>query len=418
VADHSTIGLQAKSGFDVQQVRKDFPILNTMVNGKPLVYLDSAATSQKPQAVIDAVSHYYKHENANVHRAVHHLSELSTVKFEKAREIAAHFLGAPVVCNVIFTGGTTDGINLVAQTYGRSQLKPGDEIIISHMEHHSNIVPWQMLCEQTGAVLRVVPINDRGEFLFDEYEKLLSERTKIVAIVHISNALGTINPVRQIADRAHAFGAVVLVDGAQSAQHIKIDVKELGCDFFVCSGHKLYGPTGIGLLYGRGDLLEAAPPYRGGGDMILSVSFEKTIYNHLPYKFEAGTPHIEGVIGLGAALTYLQELGMDNVAAHEHALLDYANEALADVPGLNMVGTAREKAGVLGFTLDSAHPHDIGQILNDEGVAVRAGHHCAQPVMKHFGVPATARASLGVYSTREDIDALVRALHVVNKVFA
>lgn len=403
--------------YPLERIRADFPILKLQVNGKPLVYLDNAATSQKPQCVIDALDQYYAAENANVHRGVHYLSQLATTKYEAVREKAARFLGAPVVCNVIFTGGTTDGLNLIAQTYGRANLREDDEIVVSYMEHHSNIVPWQMLCEQTGAKLRVIPINDAGELIFEEYEKLLNARTKIVSIVHVSNALGTVNPVRQMADLAHAQGAVVIVDGAQSAPHMKLDMRELGCDFFVCSAHKIYGPTGLGLLYGRGDLLDAMPPWRGGGDMILSVSFEKTTYNCLPYKFEAGTPHIGGIIAFGVALDYLEAIGMNAIAAHEQELLDYATDALGEVAGLHLVGTAAEKAGVLSFTLDSAHPHDIGQLLNDEGVAVRAGHHCAQPVMKRYGVPATARASLGIYNNRHDIDVLVRALHNVNKVF-
>lgn len=405
------------TAYPLEKIRRDFPILNVKVGDKPLVYLDNAATSQKPQAVIDAISTYYSAENANVHRGVHHLSALATQKFEKAREKAAHFIGAPVVCNVIFTGGTTDGLNLIAQTYGRANLRENDEIIISHMEHHSNIVPWQILCELTGAKLKVVPINDAGEIIMEEYEKLLGPRTKIVSVVHVSNALGTVNPVKRMGELAHAAGAIMVVDGAQSVPHARVNVHDLGCDFFVCSGHKMYGPTGIGLLYGKGELLESSPPYRGGGDMILSVTFEKTTYNYLPYKYEAGTPHIEGVIALGAAIDYLESIGMDKIAAHEEALLRYATEALQDVAGVNFIGTAREKAGVLSFTMDSAHPHDIGQLLNDEGVAVRAGHHCAQPVMQRFGVPATARASLGMYNSREDIDALVRALHNVNKVF-
>lgn len=405
------------AAYPIERIRAEFPILQTKVGEKPLVYLDNAATSQKPQAVIDAVTRYYTHENANVHRGVHYLSELATVKFDKVREKAAAFIGAPVVCNLIFTSGTTDGLNLIAQTHGRSTLREGDEIIISHMEHHSNIVPWQILCQQTGAKLKVVPINDRGEFMMEEYEKLLSPRTKIVSVVHVSNALGTINPVKEIIAKAHAVGAVTVVDAAQSVPHLRLSVTDLGCDFLVCSGHKMYGPTGIGLLYGRGEFLESAPPYRGGGDMILSVTFEKTVYNHLPYKYEAGTPNIEGVIGLGAAIDYINGIGIENIAAHEDELLRYANEALADVQGLRPVGTAAHKAGVISFTLDSAHPHDIGQLLNDEGVAVRAGHHCAQPVMQRFCVPATARASFACYNTREDIDALVRALHNVNRVF-
>jgi len=337
---------------------------------------------------------------------------------KKAREKAAQFLGAPVVCNVFFTSGTTDGLNLIAQTWGRANVREGDEIVVSYMEHHSNIVPWQILCEKTGAKLKVVPINDRGEFIFEEYEKLLSPRTKIVSVVHVSNALGTVNPVKEIVKKAREFGAVTVVDGAQSVPHFRTNVVDLGCDFYVCSGHKMYGPTGIGLLYGRGDLMEAAPPYRAGGDMILSVTFEKTTYNYLPYKFEAGTPHIEGVIGLGTAIDYLQSIGMDRIAAHEDELLAYGTEALSEVPGLRLIGTAEKKAGVLGFVLDSAHPHDIGQLLNDEGVAVRAGHHCAQPLMDRFGVPATVRASFAVYNSVADIDRLVLGLHKVREMFA
>jgi len=338
----AAVAEQKTTAYPIERIRADFPILATHVGDKPLVYLDNAATSQKPRAVIDAIAHYYSAENANVHRGVHHLSELATTKYEKAREKAAQFLGAPVVCNVFFTSGTTDGLNLIAQTWGRANVREGDEIVVSYMEHHSNIVPWQILCEKTGAKLKVVPINDRGEFIFEEYEKLLSPRTKIVSVVHVSNALGTVNPVKEIVKKAREFGAVTVVDGAQSVPHFRANVVDLGCDFYVCSGHKMYGPTGIGLLYGRGDLMEAAPPYRAGGDMILSVTFEKTTYNYLPYKFEAGTPHIEGVIGLGTAIDYLQSIGMDRIAAHEDELLAYGTEALSEVPGLRLIGTARD----------------------------------------------------------------------------
>lgn len=403
---------------DVARLRRDFPILDVTYQGKPIVYLDNAATSQTPLRVVEAIQRYYLQENSNVHRGVHYLSQVATERYEAARNRIARFLGASVGCELIFTRGTTEAINLVAQTYGRKHVGPGDEVLVTHMEHHSNIVPWQMLCGEKGAVLRVVPIDDRGVLDMEAFDRLLGPRTRIVSVVHVSNALGTVNPVREIVDKAHAQGVPVLVDGAQSVPHLPIDVKALGCDFFACSGHKMYGPTGIGVLYGKADLLNEMPPYQGGGDMILSVSFEKTTFNALPYKFEAGTPHIEGVIALGETVDYLGGIGMDRVAAYEHALLAYGTQALAEVPGLRLVGTAPEKSGVLSFTLDSAHPHDIGQILNDSGIAIRAGHHCAQPVMQRFGLAATARASLAFYNTREEIDALVRALHEVNKVFA
>jgi len=406
------------AGLDVARLRREFPILDTRVNGYPLTYLDNAATTQKPRAVIDAIHRYYTQENANIHRGVHHLSQVATARHEEARRTAAAFLGATVECEIVFTRGATEAINLVAQSYGRTHVGPGDEVLITHMEHHSNLVPWQALCRETGATLRVVPIDDDGNLIMDEFDRLLNERTKIVAVVHVSNALGTVNPVREIARKAHAQRAAVLVDGAQSAPHMPINVREIGCDFFACSGHKMYGPTGIGVLYGRGELLEAMPPYQLGGDMILSVSFEKTLYNHLPHRFEAGTPHIEGAIGLGAAIGFLKTVGMEAIEAYERELLDYGTNVLRSVPGLRLMGQAREKAGVLAFTMESAHPHDIGEILNSRGIAIRAGHHCAQPVMQRYGVPATARASLAFYNTREELDALVEALHEVNRIFA
>jgi cysteine desulfurase/selenocysteine lyase len=403
--------------FDVARVRRDFPILRQKIHGKPLVYLDNAATSQKPQVVIDTLSRFYTEDNSNVHRGVHLLSQRATQEYEAARHKLQRFLNAAEAREIIFVRGTTEGINLVAQTYGRRHVGPGDEVIISHMEHHSNIVPWQILCEEKGAVLRVVPINDKGEFLLEEYEKLLSPRTRFVSVVHLSNALGTINPVREIIAMAHRWNVPVLVDGAQAVPHIAVDVQELDCDFYTFSGHKLYGPTGIGVLYGKAGLLEAMPPYQGGGDMISSVTFAKTTYNSLPHKFEAGTPHIAGVVGLGAAIDYLGDIGLHVVAAHEEQLLDYAASALTAVPGVRLVGTAEDRAGVLSFVVEGVHPHDIGQILDQEGIAIRTGHHCCQPIMDRFGVPATARASLALYNTREDIDALVAGLYRVKEIF-
>ncbi|MCE5306932.1 MAG: cysteine desulfurase [Acidobacteriales bacterium] len=405
------------TSFDVSAIRKDFPILAQEVYGKPLVYLDNAATSQKPKCVIDAVTHFYLMDNANVHRGLHQLSERSTEAFEAARSKVQRFVNAEKTREIIFVRGATEGINLVAQTYGRSRVGAGDEIVISTLEHHSNIVPWQMLCEEKGAVLRVVPINDRGEMEFDQLEKLLNRRTRLVAVAHVSNALGTINPVREIVRTAHRFNVPVLIDGAQAVPHMKVDVRNLDCDFYVFSGHKVFGPTGVGVLYGKEQLLESMPPYQGGGDMIRSVTFEKTTYNELPHKFEAGTPNIAGVIGLGAAIDYLNEIDMDAVAAHEIDLLQYATQALERIPGLRLLGTAREKAGVLSFLIDGVHPHDAGTVLDREGVAVRTGHHCAQPVMDRFGIPATTRASLAFYNTREDIDALVAGIHKVKEVF-
>jgi cysteine desulfurase/selenocysteine lyase len=402
---------------DVEKVRQDFPILRQTVHGKPLVYLDNAATSQKPQAVIDAVTRYYLAQNSNVHRGVHYLSEVATQAYEGTRTTVRRFLNARQDREILFVRGTTEGLNLVAHSYGRVFLKAGDEIIISGMEHHSNIVPWQIVCEATGAVLRVIPITDDGALDLEAYERLVNARTGLVSIVHISNALGTINPVKQMIAMAHRQGAVVVVDGAQAAPHLAVDVQDLDCDFYAFSGHKLLGPTGIGILYGKAELLETMPPYQAGGDMISTVTFEKTLYNTLPYKFEAGTPHVEGVVGLRAAIDYVTEIGLDRIAAYEAELLAYGTQALAGVPGLRLIGTAREKAAVLSFVLDEAHAHDVGTILDNEGVAIRAGHHCAMPVMQRFGVPATCRASLAFYNTREEIDALVRGLGKVKEIF-
>jgi len=404
------------AGLDVAQIREDFPILRHTVHGKPLVYLDNAATTQKPQVVIDTLNRYYTAANANIHRGVHLLSERATQAYEAARHAARNFLNAADDREIIFVRGTTEGINLVAQSYGRTFLKPGDEIVISAMEHHSNIVPWQILCQQVGATLRVITINNDGELYLDVYEGLLNERTKLVAIAHVSNALGTINPIRQVIDLAHHWNVPVLVDGAQAVPHLKVDVHALDCDFYAFSAHKLFGPTGIGVLYGKGALLDRMPPYQGGGDMISLVTFEKTHYNALPYKFEAGTPHIAGGIGLGAAIEYVNRIGLDTIAAYEHELLAYATAALNAIEGLEIIGTAKEKVGVLSFTLEGVHPHDIGTVLDREGVAIRAGHHCAMPVMQRFGVPATARASLAFYNTKEEIDALAAAIHKVKRV--
>jgi cysteine desulfurase/selenocysteine lyase len=408
----------SKDRFDVERVRADFPILQQKVRGKPLVYLDNAATSQKPRAVIEAISRYYEGTNANIHRGVHFLSEHATEEYEAVRGIARKFLNAADSREIIFVRGTTEGINLVAQSFGRAHVQAGDEILITDMEHHSNIVPWQILCDERGAKLRVAPINDAGELILDEFANLLGPRTKLVAITHVSNALGTINPIRRIVEMAHSRNVPVLVDGAQAVPHLKVDVQALDCDFYAFSGHKVYGPTGIGVLYGKAALLEAMPPYQGGGDMIASVSFEKTIYNKLPYKFEAGTPDIAGVIGLGAALEYVNGLGIENVGAYENEVMAYATAAVSAVPGIRLIGTAREKASVLSFVLDNVHPHDIGTILDQEGIAIRTGHHCSQPVMKRFGVAATARASFALYNTKEEADALVRGIEKVREVFA
>ena len=406
------------TGFDAEKVRADFPVLQQQVNGKPLVYLDNGATSQKPQAVIDELVRYYTTENANVHRGVHTLSQNATEDYEGARAKLRRLLNAADDHEIVFTRGTTDSINLVAQSFGKQSLGPGDEVIVSNMEHHSNIVPWQMLREEKGVVLRVVPIDESGELLMDEYERMLSPRTKLVSITHVANALGTILPVEQIISMAHAQGVPVMLDGAQAVQHMAVDMQRLDCDFYVFSGHKLFGPTGIGVLYGKAELLEAMPPVQGGGDMIKSVTFERTIYNDLPYKFEAGTPNIAGAIGLGAAVDYVQSVGYESFAAHEDELLDYGTKALEQIGGLRIIGTASRKAGILSFVMEDIHPHDIGTILDAEGVAVRTGHHCAQPVMQRFQIPATVRASMAMYNTKEDIDALVRAIDRVIEVFS
>jgi cysteine desulfurase / selenocysteine lyase len=413
----SHVGLANAPTFDVRTIRADFPILSERVHGKPLVYLDSANTSQKPESVLRAMDDYYRHANANVHRATHLLSERATALYEGGRAKAARLINAPDSHAIVLTKGTTDGINLVAQSYGRTTLKSGDEILISWLEHHSNIVPWQLLCQQTGAVLRVVPINDVGEIDLEEYANLLSPRTKIVSVSHVSNALGTINPIRAMIDQAHARGAVVLVDGAQAIPHLVVDVRALDCDFYVFSSHKMFGPTGVGVLYGRPSLLEAMPPYQGGGDMIASVTFEKTQYNQVPYKFEAGTPNIGGVAGFGAAVDYLMAIDRDAALAHEDGVLEYATARLSEIRGTRIIGEAAQKTGVLSFVFESVHPHDAGTILDREGVAVRTGQHCAQPVMDRYGITATIRASLAIYNTREDIDAFIHALGRVREVF-
>lgn len=400
-----------------QRWRTDFPILEMNVHGKSLVYLDNAATTQKPLSVIEAESHYYRNDNANVHRGVHTLSQRATDAFEAARVKIQHLVNAASPDEIIFVRGTTEAINLVAQSYGRSRFKAGDEIILSRMEHHSNIVPWQIVSQQTGANLRIIPVNDAGELDLEAYKRLLGPRTKLVAVTHVSNALGTINPVKFIIELAHDHNVPVLLDGAQAIAHLPVDVQALDCDFYAFSGHKLYGPTGIGALYGKAALLDAMPPYQSGGDMIRSVSFEGTTYNTLPYKFEAGTPNIAGVIGLGAAVDYVTGIGFDTLAAHEQELLAYATQSVADVPGLRIIGTAREKTSILSFILEGVHPHDIGTILDREGVAIRAGHHCTMPLMERFGVSATARASFALYNTRMEVDKLVAAIHQVNEVF-
>ena len=402
---------------DVRKVRADFPILSRKVHGKPLVYLDNAATTQKPRAVLDAIRNYYETLNSNIHRGVHTLSELATKAYEGARLKARAFLNAADAREIVFVRGATEGINLVAHSFGRTYLRPGDEVLVTAMEHHSNIVPWQILRDERGIVLKVAPIADVGSLILEELEKRLSPKTKLVAVAHVSNALGTVNPVKRIVEIAHARGIPVLVDGAQAAPHLRIDVQDIGCDFYVFSGHKVYAPTGIGVLYGKAHLLEEMPPYQGGGEMILSVTFEKTVYNRIPHKFEAGTPNIEGVIGLGAAIDYLNGLGLDAVAAHEEALLEHGTQVLSAVKDLRIIGTAPEKAGVISFVLGEIHAHDIGTILDREGIAIRTGHHCAQPVMDRFGIPATARASFGVYNTMEELDALASGLRRVGEVF-
>jgi cysteine desulfurase/selenocysteine lyase len=409
-------GAVSRPAFDVARVREDFPILKEQVHGKPLVYLDNAATTQKPRAVIEAEEHFYLAQCSNVHRGVHYLSEEATRAYEDVRVKVQRFLNAREAREIIFVRGTTEAINLVANTYGRKNLQAGDEILITAMEHHSNIVPWQILCEEKGAALRGAPIDDTGELVREEFEKLLNPRTRLVAVAHVSNVLGTINPVEQIIQSAHRWNVPVLLDGAQAAPHLKVDVRALDCDFYALSGHKLYGPTGIGVLYGKAALLAALPPYQSGGDMISSVSFAKTVYNVIPYKFEAGTPNIAGTIGLGAAIDYVNALGLDILGAYEQELLRYATDALSRLPGLRLIGTAKEKAAVLSFVLDGLHPHDVGTVLDQEGVAVRTGHHCAQPLMDRFGVPATTRASLAFYNTREEIDALVKGIQKVKEI--
>jgi cysteine desulfurase / selenocysteine lyase len=405
------------SGIDIQKIRRDFPILNEQIRGKPLVYLDNAASSQKPNVVIDAISHNYRHDYANIHRGVHTLSERSTEAYENAREKVKLFINAASVKEIIFVRGTTEAINLVAQTFGRENIKAGEEILITTMEHHSNIVPWQMLCQQTGAVLKVVPINHQGEMIYEEFERLLSDKTRLVAVGHMSNALGTINPVKDIIDAAHDRNIPVLLDGAQAIPHMAVDVRDLDCDFYAFSGHKLYGPSGIGVLYGKQALLEAMPPYQGGGDMIRKVTFTETEYNVLPYKFEAGTPNIADTIALGSAVDYLSEIGMDNIAAYEYELLSYATKKANKISGLKIIGEAKHKGAILSFVLDKVHPHDIGTMLDTVGIAVRAGHHCAMPVMDFFQVPATARASFAIYNTKEEIDVLMEAVAELIKVF-
>ncbi len=403
--------------FDVERVRAEFPILQQRPRGHQLVYLDNAATSQKPRAVIDAIVQYYERDNANIHRGVHYLSERATEAYETARKVVQSFLNARLSSEIIFVRSATEAINLVAQTYGRAHVGFGDEVLITAMEHHSNIVPWQLLCDEKRAKLKVAPINENGELVLDEFERLLGPRTRIVSVSHVSNALGTVNPVKQIIAMAHEKKIPVVIDGAQAAPRLPVDVQDLDCDFYAFSSHKAYGPTGIGILYGKSALLEAMPPYQGGGDMISSVTFEKTTYNKLPHKFEAGTPDMSGAVGLRAAIEYLNDLGMENVAAHERDLLTYATEKVSVLPGVRLIGTAKEKVGVLSFVMDGVHPHDIGTILDQEGIAIRTGHHCAQPVMERFGVDATARASFGLYNTRQEIDALVRGIQKVQEVF-
>jgi len=406
----------AGATLDVARIREDFPILRRRVRAKPLVYLDNAATTQKPQAVIDVLTDYYTAINANVHRGVHQLSELATEAYENARERVREFFNARSTREIVFTRNTTEGINLVAYSFVRPELQPGDEVLISEMEHHSNIVPWQLVCAERGARLRVAPIDDAGELEMDAFERAIGPRTRLVAVTHMSNALGTVTPVQEIVRRAHERGVPVLIDGSQAAYHMTVDVQALGCDFYAATGHKLYGPTGIGVLYGRSDRLEVMPPFMGGGDMIRKVSFEGSTWNDLPHKFEAGTPNIAGAIGLGVAITYLRGIGLDRVAAHERDLLEYGTAVLTAIPGLKLIGTAANKASILSFVMEGIHPHDIGTIVDGEGVAIRTGHHCAQPVMDRFGIPATARASLAMYNTREEIDALGHALERVREV--
>ena len=404
-------------GFDVEKIREDFPILHQEVNGKPLVYLDNAATSQKPKSVIDSIEKYYRGYNSNIHRGVHTLSENATEAYESARIKVRDFIHANSTKEIVFVRGATEAINLVAQSFGRNTLGSEDEIIITELEHHANIVPWQLLSQQTGAKLKYVPINDNGELVESEYKKLLNEKTRIVAVGHISNALGTINPIKNMINLAHEYGAKVLIDGAQATSHTSVDVKKLDCDFYVFSGHKLFGPTGIGVLYGKEDLLEKMPPYQGGGDMIKMVTMKETQYNELPHKFEAGTPNISGVIGLGAAIDYVNKIGLENIGNHEKQLLDYANQMASEITGLKFIGTAKNKTSILSFTLDGIHPHDVGTILNNEGIAIRTGHHCAMPVMEYFQIPATSRASFSFYNTHAEVDVLIEGINKCSKVF-
>lgn len=412
------INIEAKKLFNVEKIRQDFPILFRQVHDKPLVYLDNAATTQKPKSVIKTLQTFYATLNSNIHRGVHYLSEASTKEYECVRKIIQSYINSKYEEEIIYTRGTTESINLVASSWGRTNLKEGDEVLISTMEHHSNIVPWQMICAEKGAKLKVAPINDDGEFIFEEYEKLLNERTKFVSIVHVSNSLGTINPVKEIIEKAHRYGAVTLVDAAQSIQHLRTDVLDLDCDFLAFSGHKIYGPTGIGVLYGKKDLLNAMPPYQGGGDMIASVTFEKTTFNVLPHKFEAGTPNIAGAIGLGVALRYVQNIGLDAIEEYEKQLLNYATDKVSEITGLKIIGTAKSKCSVLSFVLDNIHPHDVGTLLDRDGIAIRTGHHCTEPVMRRFGVPATSRASFSFYNTRQEIDVLAESIKKVIRMFS
>jgi cysteine desulfurase / selenocysteine lyase len=410
------ISLTIPKALDIAAIRQEFPILNREVKGRPLIYLDNAATTQKPQQVIDAIIHYYTNYNANIHRGIHTLAEEATADFEKTRDLVKSFIGATSREEIIFTKGTTEGINLVAYTWGRKNIKAGDEIIISTMEHHSNIVPWQILCEEKDAVLKVIPINDDGELILNEYEKMLGPKTKLVSIVQVSNALGTVNPVKQMIARAHEVGAVVMVDGAQSAVHLDIDVSDMGCDFFAFSAHKLYGPTGVGVLYGKKELLESMPPFQGGGEMIKEVTFKKTTFNDLPYKFEAGTPNIADVIAFKSAIHFIQSIGKEKIRKHEQELLEYAHQELEKIPGLKIVGKAKDKISVVSFIIENAHPQDIGILLDNRGIAVRTGHHCAQPLMDRFSIPGTSRASFAVYNTKYELDELVNALRRVVKI--
>ncbi len=409
--------LRSKDPFDVWSIRSDFPILNRKVNGKPLVYLDNAATTQKPMCVVDSLRRYYLEDNSNIHRGVHYLSQKATEGYENSRKNLCGFINAQQTQEIIFVRGTTEGINLVANSFVKKRINAGEEILITGMEHHSNIVPWQIVCQETGAILRVAPINDKGEIILEEYEKMLSPKVKFVSLVHISNSLGTVNPVKQMIEMAHAHDIPVLIDGAQTVSHMKLDVQDLNCDFYVFSGHKMFGPTGIGVLYGKSEYLENMSPYQGGGDMIKSVTFEKTIYNDLPYKFEAGTPNIAGATALGAASDYINKIGIDNIYAYEQDLLAYATQALLSVDGLRMIGAAKNKSAVISFMLEDVHPHDIGTIIDSEGVAIRTGHHCTQPVMQRFGIPATARASFAMYNTKDEVDALIRSIEKAKKIF-